>query len=75
MADVGATTSGATLAGGVSATTTVKLTLSLPGVYPEQFDNIGAGLSGNALWIAHQTPSTAAFRGCVARPNLAIAIR
>ena len=48
----GATTSGATLSGGLAATTTVKLTLSLPGVYPEQFDNIGAGLTGNALWLA-----------------------
>ncbi len=35
-----------------TATGTWKVTVSLPGSVPEVFDNIGAGLSGNALWIA-----------------------
>lgn len=48
----GATTSGATLTGGVAAQPSTKLTISIPGQYPEQFDNIGAGLSGTALWTA-----------------------
>jgi len=48
----GATTSGATLAGGVAPTPSTKLTITIPGQYPEQFDNIGAGLSGAALWTA-----------------------
>ena len=47
-----ATVSGATLSGGLAATTTVKLTLTLPGQFPEQFDNIGLGLSGLALYQA-----------------------
>ena len=48
----GATTSGATLSGGTAAGTSYRLTVSIPGQYPEVFDNIGAGLSGNALWTA-----------------------
>lgn len=35
-----------------SAATTTKVTVALPGYVPEVFDNIGAGLSGNALWVA-----------------------
>ncbi|MDR7257789.1 hypothetical protein J2X47_001969 [Sphingomonas sp. BE270] len=29
-----------------------KATVALPGLVPEVFDNIGAGLTGNALWLA-----------------------
>lgn len=35
-----------------SQATTSKVTVALPGYVPEVFDNIGAGLSGNALWVA-----------------------
>jgi phage tail sheath protein FI len=35
-----------------SQASTQKVTVALPGYVPEVFDNIGAGLSGNALWIA-----------------------
>lgn len=35
-----------------SQASTQKVTVSLPGYVPEVFDNIGAGLSGNALWVA-----------------------
>jgi len=35
-----------------SAATTQKVTVALPGYVPEVFDNIGSGLSGNALWLA-----------------------
>lgn len=31
---------------------TFKVTVSAPGLVPESFDNIGAGLAGNALWLA-----------------------
>lgn len=48
----GATVSGSTLSGGAAAQPSVKATVSIPGQYPEQFDNIGAGLSGTALWTA-----------------------
>jgi uncharacterized protein len=41
----------ATLASG-SKTGTWKATVTLPGLVPEVFDNIGGGLSGNALWVA-----------------------
>lgn len=41
----------ATLAAGTQAGTS-KVTVSLPGLVPEVFDNIGSGLSGNALWVA-----------------------
>ena len=41
----------ATLSNG-SQTGTYRLTVAMPGYVPEVFDNIGAGLSGNALWIA-----------------------
>ena len=40
-----------TIAAGSKATTN-KVTVARPGVVPEVFDNIGAGLSGNALWVA-----------------------
>lgn len=35
-----------------SAATTVRAVVSMAGVSPETYDNIGAGLSGNALWLA-----------------------
>lgn len=35
-----------------SQTGTFKVVLSAPGLVPEAFDNIGSGLSGNALWVA-----------------------
>lgn len=35
-----------------SKATTQKVTIALPGYVPEVFDNLGAGLSGNALWVA-----------------------
>lgn len=35
-----------------SKANTQKVTVALPGYVPEVFDNIGAGLSGNALWVA-----------------------
>lgn len=38
--------------GAGSQVNTQKVTVSLPGYVPEVFDNIGAGLSGNALWVA-----------------------
>lgn len=31
---------------------TYKVTVSAPGIVPEYFDNIGFGLTGNALWLA-----------------------
>src|SRR6185436_2222140 len=31
---------------------TWKVVVSLPGVQPETFDNIGLGLTANALWVA-----------------------
>ncbi|CBJ38332.1 putative phage tail sheath protein [Ralstonia solanacearum CMR15] len=40
-----------TLAAG-SASGTWKTTIAAPALAPEVFDNIGAGLSGNALWLA-----------------------
>lgn len=33
-------------------TGTFKVIVSLPGLVPEAFDNIGTGLSGNPLWVA-----------------------
>ncbi|MDE2468744.1 MAG: hypothetical protein KGL35_08375 [Bradyrhizobium sp.] len=41
----------ATIASG-SQSGTYRLTVAIPGQVPEVFDNIGAGLSGNALWVA-----------------------
>lgn len=38
-----------------SKATTQKVTIALPGYVPEVFDNLGAGLSGNALWVAIAT--------------------
>lgn len=38
--------------GAGSQASTQKVTVSLPGYVPEVFDNIGAGISGNALWVA-----------------------
>lgn len=38
--------------GAGSKANTQKVTVSLPGYVPEVFDNLGAGLSGNALWVA-----------------------
>jgi len=35
-----------------SKASTQKVTVALPGYVPEVFDNIGTGLSGNALWVA-----------------------
>lgn len=35
-----------------SQSNTFKVIVSAAGLVPEQFDNIGAGLTGNALWIA-----------------------
>ena len=35
-----------------SATGSWKVTVTLPGVVPEVFDNIGTGLTGNAVWVA-----------------------
>ena len=40
-----------TLASGSQANTW-RATIALPGLVPEVFDNIGAGLAGNALWVA-----------------------
>jgi uncharacterized protein len=31
---------------------TWRVTVSMPGLVPEVFDNIGSGLTGNALWVA-----------------------
>ena len=41
----------AALAAG-SAAGTWKVTLTLPGLVPEVFDNIASGLTGNAIWVA-----------------------
>lgn len=41
----------ASLAAG-SAANTWKVTVAAPTLAPEVFDNIGAGLTGNALWVA-----------------------
>lgn len=38
--------------GAGSAANTQKVTVALPGYVPEVFDNIGSGLTGNALWVA-----------------------
>lgn len=38
--------------GAGSQANTQKVTVALPGYVPEVFDNIGSGLSGNALWVA-----------------------
>ena len=35
-----------------SKANTQKVTVALPGYVPEVFDNLGAGLSANALWVA-----------------------
>jgi phage tail sheath protein FI len=35
-----------------SKATTQKVTIALPGYVPEVFDNLGAGLTANALWVA-----------------------
>ena len=35
-----------------SQTGTYKVVVGAPGLVPEAFDNIGLGLSGNALWVA-----------------------
>lgn len=35
-----------------SKASTQKVTVAMPGYVPEVFDNLGAGLSGNALWVA-----------------------
>jgi len=35
-----------------SQANTQKAVVAAPGLVPEAFDNIGAGLSGNALWVA-----------------------
>ncbi|RFB80010.1 phage tail protein [Methylovirgula sp. 4M-Z18] len=73
LAATAGTASGATLTGGVAPSSTVKLTLAMPGFQPEQFDNIGLGLSGNALWVAIANAvnnGTSSVRG---PSNLAIA--
>ena len=41
----------ATMSAG-SQTGTFKAVVSAPGLVPEAFDNIGLGLTGNALWVA-----------------------
>jgi len=41
----------ATLSAGAQANT-VRVVVSVPGLSPEVFDNIGSGLTGNALWLA-----------------------
>ncbi len=41
----------ATISAGAAATTK-KIVISCPGITPESFDNIGAGLTANALWLA-----------------------
>jgi phage tail sheath protein FI len=35
-----------------SQTGTFKVVIAAPGLVPESFDNIGLGLTGNALWVA-----------------------
>lgn len=35
-----------------SQSNTWRAVISMPGLVPEVFDNIGAGLTGNALWVA-----------------------
>lgn len=35
-----------------SKASTWRVTVSMPGLVPEVFDNIGSGLTGNALWVA-----------------------
>ncbi len=40
-----------TVAAGSQASTS-KVTVTMPNLVPEVFDNIGSGLSGNALWVA-----------------------
>lgn len=49
-----------------SQASTWKATVTLPGLVPEVFDNIGAGLTANALWVAIATAlnnGTSALRG------------
>lgn len=38
--------------GAGTKTGTWKVTVAMPGIVPEAFDNVGAGLAGNALWVA-----------------------
>lgn len=38
--------------GAGSKSGTWRFTVAMPGLVPEVFDNIGAGLTGNALWVA-----------------------
>lgn len=54
-----------TLSAGSQALTQ-KAVVSAPGLVPEAFDNIGSGLSGNALWVAIANAinnGTSAIRG------------
>ncbi len=62
----------ATLATG-SAAGTYKVVLALPGQVPEVFDNIGVGLSGNALWVAIATAINNGINGIRGPSLLAVA--
>lgn len=62
----------ATLSSG-SAAGTYKLILALPGQAPEIFDNIGAGLSANPLWVAIASAVNNGVSGYRGPSNLCVA--
>lgn len=63
----------ATLSAGSQASTQ-KVVLGLPGQVPEVFDNIGAGLSGNALWVAVAAAINSGISGLRGPSNFATAV-
>ena len=50
-----------------------RLTIALPGSVPEVFDNIGAGLSGNALWVAIANAVNNGLSGLRGPSNIVVA--
>jgi phage tail sheath protein FI len=62
----------ATLAPG-SATGTWKIIVALPGLVPEVFDNIGAGLTGAGLWVAIATAINSGVSGLRGKSALIVA--
>lgn len=56
-----------------SAANSWKLTISLPGLVPEVFDNLAAGLSGNAVWVAIAAAVNAGSSGLRGPSQLVVA--
>ena len=52
---------------------TWKLVASLPGFLPEVYDNIGSGLTGNALWVAIAAAINSGLSGTRGPSNLLVA--